>query len=318
MIFGACEAHESRAEADHCMPSLRSKLLVVILRLIGVKRDMHRLSERVAAGDRTRTEPTALQRMNFHVTNREVDGHTVWTIAPRTGSNGNSIIYLHGGVYVSSFASQHWDFITKLVQTLGCTVVAPNYPHAPEYDCRQTVDLVLRVYQETVAAAGSASRVTVMGDSSGGGIALSLAQRLRAEGLAQPANLILLSPWLDASLSNPEIPALDKIDPFLDHAGMQWAGRSYAEELDPANPLASPVNGALENLAPITLFIGTRDILLPDCRKLRDRAAAAGVAIEYHEYESMVHNWMLVPIPEAQQVFSTIAETLRDHGPTAV
>lgn len=292
------------------MPSLRSKLLVVILRLIGVKRDMHRLPERVAAGDRTRTEPTPRQRMNFHVTDREVDGHNVWTIAPRTGANDNFIIYLHGGVYVSSFASQHWDFMAKLADRLGCTVVAPNYPHAPEYDCRQTIELVMRVYQETVASSGGAGRVSVMGDSSGGGIALALAQRLRADGLAQPANLILLSPWLDASLTNPEIPTLDKIDPFLDHAGMQWAGRAYAKELDPADPLASPVNGPLDGLAPITLFIGTRDILLPDCRKLRDRAAAAGVTIAYHEYESMVHNWMLVPLPEAQRVFETITRTL--------
>ena len=55
-----------------------------------------------------------------------------------------------------------------------------------------------------------------MGDSSGGGIGLALVQRLREEGREQPANIVLLCPWLDASLSNPEVTVYDKIDPFLD------------------------------------------------------------------------------------------------------
>jgi monoterpene epsilon-lactone hydrolase len=292
------------------VPSFRSKLLIVILRLLRVKRAMNRLRERTEAGMRTHTEPTARQRMIFAITRGEMNGHAVWTIAPRKRASADRIVYLHGGVYVGSFASQHWEFMCKLAGALNCTVVAPDYPHAPEYCYRDTLDLVERVYLETLALAGPSGLVTVMGDSSGGGIALALAQRLRADGHRQPDNVVLLSPWLDAGLTNPEIPTLDKIDPFLGVEGMQWAGRVYARELDVSDPLVSPVNGVLSGLAPIALFIGTRDILLPDCRKLRDRAAAAGATIDYHEYSGMVHNWMLVPLPESTRVFQQIVHAL--------
>src|SRR4030095_372304 len=127
----------------------------------------------------------------------------------------------------------------------------------------------------------------------------------------QPGHIVLLSPVLDVTLSNPWISILDKIDPFLGVQGLQWCGGVYARNVDSASYLASPVNGSLKGLAPITLFIGTRDILLPDCRKLRDKAQSEGVALSYYEYVGMVHDWMLlVLLPEAKQVLEEIVREL--------
>lgn len=201
--------------------------------------------------------------------------------------------------------------MSKLVDALNCTVTAPNYPHAPEYYVHDVFALLLPLYAELAALAGS-SNMTVMGDSSGGGISLALAQRLREEGLEQPGNIILLSPWLDATVSNPEIPEIDKIDPFLGVEGLKWGGQVYARNVDQKNYLVSPIYGNLKGLAPISVFIGTRDILFPDCRKLRDRAESDGVAISYHEYEGMLHDWMLVPLPESKRVLKEIVDRLRD------
>jgi acetyl esterase/lipase len=294
------------------MPSLRSKLLVVILRLLRMKRGLNQLEQRVARGEQTSTQPTRRQRRRHRITTETVDGHAVWSIAHKAGGNGKYIFYLHGGAYVNSFASQHWGFISKLVDALGCTVVAPDYPHTPEHSAPATIGLVQKVYQDTAAQAGGGDRMTIMGGSSGGGIGVALALRIRDEGLDQPRNLVLLSPWLDATLSNSEVPAFDRIDPFLDAAGLRWAGTTYARDLDPGSYLVSPFSTNLKGLAPITLFIGTRDLLLPDCRRLKQQAEASGAAIDYHEYEGMVHNWMLVPLPESKRVFDTIVKTLRD------
>ena len=61
--------------------------------------------------------------------------------------------------------------------------------------------------------------MTLMGDSSGGGISLALAQRLREDGYDQPGHVVLLSPWLDATLSNPEIAEFDRLTRFLASRG---------------------------------------------------------------------------------------------------
>jgi monoterpene epsilon-lactone hydrolase len=274
-----------------------------------MKRTVNRMRQRVESGDRTYTEPSRRMHRRHQISKRELNGHLVWTIAPKENASGKHVIYLHGGAYVNSFAPQHWSFISKLVQALNCTVTAPNYPHAPEHYVHDVFGLMLPLYTE-LAALVCGSNVTIMGDSSGGGICLALAQRLREEGYDQPGRIILLSPWLDATLSNPEIPEFDKIDPFLGVEGLRYGGEVYARDVDPRSYLVSPVYGDLRGLAPITLFIGTRDILFPDCRKLRDKAAAEGVQIDYREYEGMVHDWMLGPLPESKQTIREIVSTL--------
>ena len=292
------------------MPSLQSKVIVVLLRLTRTKRTVNRMRQRVENGERTYTEPSRRLHRKHSIEKREVNGHLVWTIAPKDNGCGKQIIYLHGGAYVNSFASQHWEFMSKLVDALGCTVTAPNYPHAPEYHVHDVFEFLLPLYLELASGVGS-ENVTLMGDSSGGGISLALAQRLREDGLPQPGNVVLLSPWLDATLSHPEIVNVDKIDPFLGVDGLKYAGAAYARDVDPKSYLVSPVYGSFRNLAPVTVFIGTRDVFLPDCRKLCERAAAEGVSIDYREYDRMVHDWMLGPLPEAKHVLREIVELLQ-------
>lgn len=238
-----------------------------------------------------------------------MNGHLVWTIAPKENAGGKHVIYLHGGAYVNSFAPQHWTFMSKLVEALNCTVTAPNYPHAPEHYVHDVFKLMLPLYKELAAVAG-ASNITIMGDSSGGGISLALAQRLREDGLDQPGQIILLSPWLDATLSHPDVPEIDKLDPFMGVEGLKYGGEVYARDVDPRCYLVSPVYGSLKNLAPITVFIGTRDVFWPDCRKLRDLAEAEGVTLDYREYDEMVHDWMLGPLPEAKHAIAEIVDKI--------
>lgn len=295
------------------MPSIQSKAINVILRVLRVKRTVNRMRQRVESGDRTYTEPSKRLHRKHLISKREVNGHLVWTIAPKQNASEKHIIYLHGGAYVNSFAAQHWTLMSKLVDMLNCTVIAPNYPHAPEHCVHDVFALMVPLYIELSARVGS-SNVTIMGDSSGGGISLALAQRLREEGQDQPGHVILLSPWLDATLSNPAIAEFDRIDPFLGIEGLKYGGEVYARDVDPRSYLVSPVYGSLKDLAPVTLFIGTRDILYPDCRQLRDRAVADGVRLDYREYEEMVHNWMLGPMPEAKQAIKEIVETVSSDG----
>jgi acetyl esterase/lipase len=295
------------------MPSIQSKAVNVMLHLTRMKRTVNRMRQRVESGDRTYTEPSSRLHRIHQISKRQVKGHLVWTIAPRQKPSGQHVIYLHGGAYVNSFASQHWELMSKLVQALNCTVTAPNYPHAPEHNVHDVFALMLPLYNELAAVAGS-SNITIMGDSSGGGISLALAQRLREDGLSQPGRLILLSPWLDATLSNPEIADFDKIDPFLGVEGLRYGGAAYARDVDPKCYLVSPVYGSVKDLAPISLFIGTRDILFPDCRKLRDRAADEGVRLDYREYDEMVHDWMLGPMPEAKHAVGEIIDLIQRDG----
>ena len=177
----------------------------------------------------------------------------------------------------------------------------------------------------TLIAEVGADRVTIMGDSAGGGMALAVAMQLRDRGgkrsadAAQPdaaqlaaaqPRTILISPWLDISGTDPQLAVIAPRDPWLAVPGSHAAGAVYRGELGEDDPMVSPINGDLEGLGRITMFSGTRDILNADAARLVARARTENIALDYHEAPEMIHVWPLLPIPEARTARATIASAM--------
>jgi len=217
------------------------------------------------------------------------------------------ILYLHGGAYVQGFNKFHWRFMAFLVKSTGCTIIAPDYPLAPHHNYRDAFSMVTEVYRKMIAEVAPRNLI-LMGDSSGGGFALALAQKLKEENLDQPGQIILLSPWLDIELINPDIKDLEPVDPFLDQASLQQAGKLYAAGTSPGYYLLSPINGCLEELGNIAVFAGSKEILVADARKLNGLAALKGVNLTYYEYEDMVHAWMFLKLPESKKARKQVVD----------
>jgi epsilon-lactone hydrolase len=68
--------------------------------------------------------------------------------------------------------------------------------------------------------------------------------------------------------------------------------------------------GPLTGLARITVFTGTHDVLNPDARAFRKRAAAEGLDIGWYELDGGVHAWMLLPGRDAAQALNRINQVL--------
>lgn len=291
-------------------PSLRSRMLEFWLRASGRKQRDHRLRQRIARGwQPSHARPPLQLYLRHRIERREVMGSTVWTLAPAGATGPLHILFLHGGAYVNGLIGKYWRFLAQLVDALDCTVVVPEYPLAPAHHAPELHELVLTLYREMGAATGGRGLV-VMGASSGAGIALALAQRLRALGIPEPARLVLISPWLDATLRHPEVVAANRLDPLLDLQGLRDAGRLYAGDRSPEDPLVSPLFGSLQGLPPVTVLTGTHDLLLADARRFRDRARDAGLSVDYHEFPGMVHEWTLLRLPEAHTARALLVQAL--------
>jgi len=221
------------------------------------------------------------------------------------GKSGRCILYLHGGAYVDQPVLAHWTFLDKLVKHTQARVIVPIYPKAPVHHYGETFEGLCKIYKsllETVAP----GEIVVMGDSAGGGIALAFAQTLLQEKLPQPKNIILLSPWLDISMDNPHIGALERKDPMLRTEYLKAMGKAWAGTDDVHGYQVSPIYGPLEGLGRISLFVGTHEIFLADALKLKARARQKAVGLDYHEYPKMNHVFPLFPIPEAKRALKEI------------
>jgi len=242
----------------------------------------------------------------FNIDITSVNGRKVYQISPKGKKSGKYVVFLHGGGYINNIFRQHWKFAATIVRETNCTFIIPDYPLAPASTFEEAFAMLDAIYKNLLTHAG-AKDIILMGDSAGGGLALALAEKQKNEGIPQAAQVILISPWLDVTMSNPEIQKVQKKDVSLRAEDLVMAGKAWAGKSDPANYLVSPVNGSLEGLPKISIFIGTDDILFPDCKKLKVLLEQKGIAVNYFEYPKMFHDWvMLVSLKESEIAISQI------------
>lgn len=285
------------------MSSPQMNVVAAYLRLTRKRRTA---PDPVAASKQPPRPPARLVRRH-DVGSRSIDGFECSTVSPRGRRAERAVVYLHGGAYISHMVPQHWQLISQLADA-GVRVEVAQYGLAPKYTYRDAYPFVTAVYRGLLSDLDS-GQVTIMGDSAGAGLALGVAQSLVGSGLPQPGRVVLISPWLDLTLTNPAIPEAEARDPFLTTSDLLAAGRGWAGGDDPAQPRLSPVNGPLAPLAPIDIYIGTRDLFYPDVRRLEERAAAEGAAVNVIVCDGAVHAYPLVPAPEGRAATRAIVRS---------
>jgi epsilon-lactone hydrolase len=298
------------------MPSLSARLVNLALPLLGIKRlfgEPERLSERIAKLRRQAPlRPKSKWHREFEIVEDAARGYPVVTITPKEGTQAGAphLLYLHGGGYVMDVAAVHWDTVLRLCAMLGASATVPVYPLAPEHKAQAVLATMDGLYRELAERHG-AERITIMGDSAGGGMSLALAQKLKAEGGPLPGRLVLWSPWVDATASDPAQRAVEVKDRMLAVSGLNACGQMYAGDLAISHPYVSPLFGELDGLPPMAVFSGTSDILIVDGRRLAARLRDVGAVHEYHEYDDMFHVWMLLPVPEGKRALAQTAAFIR-------
>lgn len=232
-----------------------------------------------------------------------------WTLAPKEAPSDTVVYYIHGGAYCFNVVGLHWTLLSKLMDASRATFVVPNYHLAPAADVHAAYQYLEALYRR-VLAENPGKRIVFMGDSAGGGLAIAFAQALRETDLPQPEHIITLSPWLDITMSNPDIAETDPYDKALNKVSLRDIGTTFAGDLEPTDPRVSPIYGTFEGVAKNSVFIGTHDIFVADTRKLRDRLDREGIPMNYYEYPKMIHTWALFPMREGKAAIDQMVELI--------
>ncbi|WP_104168123.1 alpha/beta hydrolase [Arthrobacter sp. SX1312] len=244
---------------------------------------------------------------------KRIDGIRTITVRPLLGATRSHIIYTHGGIYINELARPHWWIIAELTKRTGAAVTVPLYRLAPESSYREAFPYLVSVFRD-VLTTSAPEDVTLMGDSAGGALAVAQTWAFRDAGLPAPGRVVAFSPWLDVTATNPDIPAYDAVDPMLSVAGGVQAGLWWADGDDPRTPLVSPACAPDDLLAALPrtrIYQGTRDVCMADAVVFRDRAVAAGAAVEMKVHPGGFHVFPAFPrLPESREVYADIAAFL--------
>lgn len=291
--------------------SFMSKAVNFTSKLVGVK---NILGKNLSDLENFKNEPDAITKSvkrNCNIKEETFAERILWTLSPKSGKSNKAIFYIHGGGYVLNMSSMQWNYLAKIVEETKATVMVTNYPLAPQSNAEEAYDYMHKLYKIFLDRY-KGKEVLFLADSAGAGLAISFAQYLNEVNLPQPKKIILSSPWLDVSLTNPDIQHVIPKDNALEINSLLKAGKLWAGKLDVKDPKISPIYGRFDNIAKISIFIGTAEIFISDAKKLAERLKKENIPFNYYEYPKMLHCWLLLPLPESKVALTQIMKLINE------
>jgi acetyl esterase/lipase len=208
------------------------------------------------------------------------------------------VLFFHGGGFVVGDLDTHDGTCRQHAVGASAVVVSVDYRLAPEHPYPAAIEDAWAATQ-WVAAHGDeigadATWLAVAGDSAGGTISAVIAQRARENG-SPPIVFQLL--WYPSTLWDASLPSFSEnaSAPVLDRAAVAAFSRWYAGDLDLSDPPPGMAPGRAENLAGLPsayIAVAGHDPLRDDGMRYGELLAAAGVPVEVHNAETMVHGYL--------------------------
>ncbi|MBP0969064.1 MAG: alpha/beta hydrolase [Oscillospiraceae bacterium] len=216
-----------------------------------------------------------------------------------------TVFYFHGGAYVNQPNNQQTTMAARTAKETGAEVVLIVYPKMPVYTCEDAYRICTGYYNYYINDY-DCGKIVFMGDSAGGGLALGMAQQLKEQGKPEPEELILISPWVDLTMSNRDLVHFTVHDPMLGIDGCRRMGEIWAGDLPVTDPMVSPIYGDLALTSSVTVTTGTWEVLYPDTMLLVEKMREAGTDVALVEGDRMIHCYPICPIPEAKDAQKVI------------
>lgn len=216
------------------------------------------------------------------------------------------VFHIHGGGYVAGAAAAMEPVHRALVAEVGCALFSVDYRLAPEHpfpaplcDCYTALEWLFR---EAPSLRVDASRIGVMGESAGGGLAAAVALLARDRGERQLAFQLLVYPMLDdrtCVVADPH-PYTGEYVWTADNNHFGWSSLLGAEPGgEGVAAYAAPARARdLAGLPPTFISTGALDLFLEEDMEYARRLLRAGVPTELQVYPGAVHGFDLVPVTD--------------------
>jgi acetyl esterase/lipase len=216
------------------------------------------------------------------------------------------LLHLHGGGFRQGCPEMTGPFAAALARRCGVDVVCLAYRLAPEHpfpaglaDARTALSAL---------QASAPGPLILSGDSAGGGLAAGLAA-LSATDDKRPAALVLLSAWLDLTVTSRFYEINAGSDPLFSRLSATEAASLYLQGASPEHPLASPLFAAGPGFPPTFVSVGEGEVLVEDARRFAEALQAAGVAATLSVIPGMEHTAVVrgAELTGAAETFAALA-----------
>ncbi|WP_134323769.1 alpha/beta hydrolase [Cumulibacter soli] len=234
---------------------------------------------------------------------------------PDVRSDGDVMLYFHGGGYCIGSLATHRSMCGALAEAAEVTVIAVDYRLAPEHPFPAAYHDALAAYQALTESPLADKHVIVAGDSAGGGLALATILGAANAGLREPSCGVLISPMTNLSVGGGSYLTRADDDPIVSLAAARRYATAYLDGGDPTDPRASPVYADLSGLPPMHVQVGADEVLLNDSLLIARAMREAGVRVDLDVWPYGLH---VLPffesrLPEGRRALESVARYVRSR-----
>lgn len=297
------------------MASWRAQLFCLYLKSTMKSKPLHLIDARIL---RANADKLAPKKTPQGVTLELVEGNAVkgeWHRA-QDAQAGRTILYLHGGGYYYGSPKSHRGLTFQLAKLSRANLFSLDYRMAPEHPFPAAVEDAVAAYKWLLDEGCEPIRITISGDSAGGGLSLAFLISCKEQGLPMPAGAVLFSPWTDLSATGASLDYNEKTDAMFKKLYIAEGAKHYLGDADPKNPMASPLYADLADLPPILTFVSANEALYDDSVRLQEKLLAAGVNARLHTERNLPHVWPIFHprFPETGKSIAEAADFIRQHA----
>jgi len=249
---------------------------------------------------------------NVRIESVDIYGMNGEWIIPNEACIEKTILYIHGGGFISGSCRSHRMHVAKFCKESGIRALVFDYRLAPENPYPAALDDSLKAYKWILDQGYRSNNIVVMGESAGGTLTLSLLLALKSKKINLPKSAVSISPVTDLSCSANSFKSNARKDIAPMNSWNIWTGY-YVGNGNIKDPLLSPLFGDLSCLPPLHLIVGTNEIHLDDTLNFADKAEQSGVEVQLDVWKGMVHAFpILSPLfPEAKKALAQICKFIR-------
>jgi epsilon-lactone hydrolase len=224
-----------------------------------------------------------------------------------------TVMYMHGGGHMLGSAFGYRHLAGALALAAGAQTIVPDYRLAPEHPFPAAIEDVVRAYRWLLDHGTEPGRIVLAGDSSGGGLTLSVLLALERDGVPMPGGAVLMCPGVDLTRDyivqtgsdEPQPVGADLVRRFID---------AYLAGHPADDPLASPLLADLTRMPPLLIQAATGD---PYCREAQDLAArarehGADARLELYPVATHVFHVFWSFLPEATEALESAGRFVTD------
>jgi len=240
------------------------------------------------------------------------DGVSGWWVRPTGAPADRAILFLHGGAYMLGSAKAYRGLASQVAVRAGVAAFVADYPLAPEHVFPAATEAAA-VLRRWLGRQG-VSQVALVGDSAGGGLALSVLGDTATTSPAIAA-IAVFSPWLDLAMTGASVASPDIHDPIFQPEMLAGPAGAYLAGADPRDGRASPLYDVPEVVPPLLIQVGGDEILLDDARRYAQAAADKGGEVRLDIFEGLHHVFQGATrdLPTARRALDAVAAFLNRH-----